>query len=250
LKRWPGGLSSNALVITSIATSRRLRLAGFAAGAAALAGAAIYITASAAGYNLGLNRPSSPPVAALTSAPDATGGAASAACTDFISHFASDLGTTQAKVNGAFQQAAAQTLADEVKNGQLTQAQADAIKQKLAGKQPCALATGLAPAAKAGTAQYTQALMTAAASALGITPQQLRTDLAAGMTLSQIAAAEKPAVTEDQFRTKLIANIKPLLDQAVTDQKLTSAQEQQILQRLQTGPIPFWDKPIKKAAAA
>ena len=239
------------VVITTIATPRHLRLAGFAAGAVALAGAAVYITASAAGYNFSLNRPSTPSEqTALTSAPDSKSGAASAACTDFISHFASDLGTTQAKVGDAFQQAAGQTLADEVKNGQLTQAQADAIKAKLAGKQPCALATGLAPGAKAGTAQYTQALMSAAASALGITPQQLRTDLAGGMTLSQIAAAQKPAVTEDQFRTRLIANIKPLLDKAVTDQKLTSAQEQQILQRLQTGPIPFWDKPLKKPAAA
>src|SRR5438477_607158 len=112
------------------------------------------------------------------------------------------------------------------------------------------LAAGLGSGARPNAAQYTQALMTAAASALGITPQQLRTDLAGGMTLSQIAAAQRPAVTEDQFRTKLIANIKPLLDKAVTDQKLTSAQEQQILQRLQTGPIPFWDKPVKKAAAA
>jgi len=230
----------------TIATPKRLRLAGFAAGAA------VYITASAAGYNLSLNRSSMPPEqTALTSAPDSKSGAASAACTDFISHFASDLGTTQAKVNDAFQQAAAQTLADEVKNGDLTQAQADAIKQRLAGKQPCALAGGLGSGAKpTSTAQYTQSLLTAAASALGITAQQLRTDLAGGMTLSQIAAAQKPAVTEDQFRTRLIANIKPLLDKAVTDQKLTSAQEQQILQRLQTGPIPFWDKPVKKAPAA
>ena len=238
------------VVITSIATPRRLRLAGFAAGAAALAGAAVYITASAAGYNLGLNRPSTPAPVALASAPDAKGGTASAACTDFISHFASDLKSNQTAINNAYQQAIGQTLADEVKNGTLTQAQADKIKQALAGKQPCALVNGLAPTAKAGIAQYRQALMIAAASALGITPQQLRTDLASGMTLSQIAAAQKPAITEDQFRTKLIANIKPLLDKAVTDKKLTSAQEQQILQRLQTGPIPFWDKPIKKAAAA
>src|SRR5260370_23769165 len=119
--------------------------------------------------------------------------------------------------------------------------QADVIKAKLWGKQPCALASGLAPTAKAGTAQYMQALMTAAASALGITPQQLRTDLSGGMTLSQIAAAQNPPITEDQFRSRLIANIKPLLDKAASDKKLTTAQEQQILQRLQTGPIPSWD---------
>jgi hypothetical protein len=239
------------VVITRIATPRRLRLAGFAAGAAALAGAAVYITASAAAYNLGLNRPSTPPAqAALASAPDAKAGAASAACADFISHFASDLKSNETAVNNAYQQAIGQTLADEVKNGTLTQAQADKIKQTLSGKQPCVLAGGLGSGTTVGTAQYTQALMTAAASALGITPQQLRTDLAGGMTLSQIAAAQKPAVTEDQFRMKLIANIKPLLDTAVTNKKLTSAQEQSILQRLQTGPIPFWDKPVKKAAAA
>jgi hypothetical protein len=237
------------VVITSIATPRRLRLVGFAAGAAALAGAAVYITASAAGYNFSLNRPSTPPAAALTAAPDAKAGPTSAACTDFISHFATDLGTTQAKVDSAYQKAVGETLADEVKNGHLTQAQADALKQKLAGKAPCALPAGSGNP-KPASAAYTQELMTAAASALGITAQQLRTDLAGGMSLSQIAAAQKPAVTEDQFRTKLIANIKPLLDKAVTDKKLTSAQEQQILQRLQTGPIPFWDKPMKKAAAA
>jgi hypothetical protein len=232
-------------VITRIATPRRLRIAGFAAGAAALAAAAVYITASAAGYNLSLNRPLTPVPVTAASSPNAKG----AVCNNFISHFASDLKTNQAAINNAYQQAIGQTLADEVKNGTLTQAQADKIKQTLAGKQPCALAGGLAPSATAGTAQYTQALMAAAASALGITSQQLRTDLAGGMTLSQIAAAQHPAVTEDQFRARLIANIKLLLDKAVTDQKLTSAQEQQILTRLQTGPIPFWAKPMKKAAA-
>ena len=70
------------------------------------------------------------------------------------------------------------------------------------------------------------------------------------MTLSQIAAAQKPPVTEAQFRTKLIANLKPLLDKAVADKKMTGDQEQKILQRLQTGPIPFWDKPMPKATTA
>ena len=70
-----------------------------------------------------------------------------------------------------------------------------------------------------------------------------------GQTLSQVAAAQNPPVTEAQFRSKLIANLKPLLDKAVADKKLTADQEQKILQRLQTGPIPFWDKPMGKTAA-
>ena len=237
-------------MISTIATPRRIRLVGFAAGAVAVAGAAVYVTASAAGYDFSFNRQPAPAAqAGLTAAPQEQAGAGSAACTDFVTHFASDLGTSQKKVNDAFQQALSQTLADEVRNGTITQAQADAIKKKATGKEPCALAGGLT-APKATTAAYMQQLMAAAASALGITPAELRTDLMNGKTLSQIAAAQKPAVTEDQFRTRLIANLKPLLDQAVTSGKLTSAQEQQIIQRLQTGPIPFWDKPLKRPAGA
>lgn len=237
-------------MISTIATPRTIRLAGIAAGAVAVAGAAVYVTASAAGYNFSFNHQPAPAAqTGLTVAPQDKSGAASAACTDFVGHFASDLGTSQSKVNDAFQQALSQTVADEVKNGTITQAQADAIKSKVAGKAPCALAGNLG-APKATTAAYMQQLLTAAAGALGITPAQLRTDLMNGQTLSQIAAAQKPAVTEDQFRTRLIANLKPLLDQAVTSGKLTSAQEQQIIQRLQTGPIPFWDKPLKRAGSA
>jgi hypothetical protein len=70
------------------------------------------------------------------------------------------------------------------------------------------------------------------------------------MTLSQIAAAQKPAVTEAQFRARVIAKLTPVLDAAVTNKKLTAAQEQAIVKRLQTGPIPFWDKPTHKAKAA
>ena len=91
--------------------------------------------------------------------------------------------------------------------------------------------------------------MSAAASALGITTDTLKADLAKGMTLHQIADVQSPPVTEAQFRSKLIANLKPTLDKAVTDKKITSAQEQKILAALQTGPIPFWDKPMGKPTA-
>jgi hypothetical protein len=237
-------------VIKSLLARRPLRIAAFAVAAVAVAASAVALTASAAGYSFGFhsNTPASDQPSNTTMAANTT---ASKVCSEFMGHFAGDLGVSQDKLNAAFQQALAQTLADEVSSKHLTQAQADAIKQKLAGKAPCTLATGLGKGHQKGVgAQYTQALVAAAASALGITPQQLQTDLKNGMTLSQIAAAQKPPVTEAQFRAKLIASLKPLLDQAVTDKKLTSAQEQKILQRLQTGPIPFWDKPMKPSTAA
>jgi hypothetical protein len=226
---------------------RSLRILGFAAGAVAVSGAAVLVTASAAGLNVGF-RPSSPhttqpETAAISQKADAT-----AVCNAFIGHLATDLGKSQSQVNAAIQKAIGETLADEVKKGDLTQAQADALKKKLASQPPCAL-SGIGHAGahgdKATTGAYMPQLLTAAASALGISETQLKTDLANGKSLSQIAAATNPPVTEAQFRTNLIAKLKPLLDTAVTNKKLTATQEAAILQQLQTGPIPFWNAPIK-----
>ena len=158
-----------------------------------------------------------------------------------MKHFAVEIGKSQADINSAFQRAIADTLADEVKSNQITQAQADAIKKKLANQTPCAL-----PAAaphgggnKAEIAAYMQQYVAAAASALGITEAQLKADLAGGQSLSQVATAQK--VSEADFRTKLINNLKPALDKAVTDKKLTADQETTILNRLKTGPLPLWN---------
>lgn len=241
--------------MTNLGKSHYLRMAGLAAGAVAVGGAALIVTASASGLNLGF-RPagSNQPAATNTTAGVEEATSASGVCSDFIGHFSSDLGKSQSQVNSALQKAVGETLADEVKNGTLTQAQADAIKAKLAGKTPCTLAGTLRPGAGAGgrmpaAGAYLQQLMNAAASALGISAAQLRADLMSGMTLSQVAAAQKPPVSESTFRTRLIANLKPLLDGAVSSGKLTSTQEQAILQRLQAGPIPFWNSPIRRKAA-
>jgi hypothetical protein len=232
-------------VITTIATPKNLRILSFAAGAAAIAGAAVYMTASAAGYSFNFGGPKAANVPAAATVADKSSTPASGVCNEFAAHFSSDLGVSQDKVNSAFQEAVGQTLADEVKAGHITQAQADAITKKVAGKAPCTLAGSLGGRNAAGAA-YTQALMSAAASALGITPEQLKADLAKGMTLHQIANAQNPPVTEDQFRSRLIASLKTQLDKAVADGKITSAQEQKILTALQTGPIPFWDRPMRK----
>jgi hypothetical protein len=220
-------------VIKSIATVRHLRVLGFAVGAVAIAAGALWITASAAGLNVGLRSSTSTPpqsTNAGSTSPQGKAGGTSAACTDF---------------DAAFQRAVGQTLDDEVKNGDITQAQADAIKKKVAGQAPCALLPSSASKPPASNQDvYRQMLFSAAASALGITDQQLKADLAQGMTLSQIAAAQSPPVTEAEFRARLIARLTPLLDAAVANKKLTSAQEQAIIKQLQTGPIPYWNTPI------
>jgi len=231
-------------MITRLWKLRPLRVAGFAVGAVAIAGIAVVATASAAGMSFGFRPTSSSPSqsdAALTAAQSK---ASSAACGEFMSHFAVEIGKSQAEINAAFQRAIADTLADEVKAGHLTQTQANAIKQKLASQTPCTLPS-LAPRGdKAAIAAYMAQYVSAAASALGLTETQLKTDLKNGQSLSQVAATQK--VSEAAFRTKMIANLKPVLDKAVTDKKITAAQEQAIVSRLQTGPLPLWNRAEKR----
>ena len=235
---------------------RHVRILGMATGAVAVAAGAVWITASAAGLSVGFPTAATPSPRAT--APNAAAapqpmGKTSAACSDFVSHFASNLGSTSSKVNAAFQKAIGQTLDDQVKSGAITQSQADAIKKKVAAQVPCASLPAPSKAPGSDLAAYRQALMTAAASALGITDQKLMADLMQGMTLSQVAAAQKPPVTEANFRAALIAKLKPVLDSAVAGKKLTSAQEAAIIKQLQNGPIPYWNTPmhpVKKPAAS
>jgi len=238
---------------TRSANLRFLRITGLAVGAAAVGGLAVLVTASAAGINLGFRPVGASQPASTASISQAT---TSAVCTDFITHLTKDLGKSQSQIQSALQQALSQTLADEVKSGKLTQAQADAISKRFANRTLCSLPgpLGRKPLPGAATvppqaAAYLQELENAAASALGISATQLKTDLASGMSLSQVAAAQKPAVSETTFRSRLIAQLKPLLDAAVTSKKLTQNQENLILQRLQNGPIPFWSRPVPKRPA-
>ena len=229
-------------MINRLWKTRHLRMAGLALGAVAVAGAAVVVTASASGLSFGLRQTPTTSTASV----DANHKTPSALCTTFMQHFAVELGKSQAEINAAFQKAVADTLADEVKSGQLTQAQADAIKSKLAGQTPCALpsAIGRPGGDKAVLGVVMQQYLAAAASALGLTQTQLQADLKNGQSLSQIAAAQH--VSEADFRTKLIANLKPALDTAVADKKISPAQEQAIINRLQTGQLPLWNAQVKR----
>lgn len=223
----------------------------FAVGIA-VAGGAIAISAYAAGVRLA-------PAAATRSTPSPSPAASNAAtkaqgyCQDYVSHLATDLKTTPAKVDAAAAQAFQQTLADAVKNGDLTQEQADAIGQKVTGQQVCSSSlNGLGKKApgsgRAGElGQYMQAYVAAAASALGMQPADVTAALKGGTSLSELA--QQKGVSESDFRSKLIANLQPQLDQAVAGGKLTKDQENAIVQQLQTGPLPYWSRAPKPKAS-
>jgi len=232
-------------MITRLAKARVLHMAGLAVAAVAVGATALVVTASAAGMSFGLHPSQSSP--ATDGAVDAK--SQSSICSDFMKHFAVEIGKTQAQINDAFQKAIADTLADEVKSGRITQTQADAVKARLAKQTPCALPSAIGRTGKvSGLAAYMQQYLSAAATALGISQPELMTDLKGGQSLSQIAAAQK--VTEADFRAKLIANLKPTLDQAVADKKLSEAQEQTLLDRLQNGALPLWSTSLRRPKPA
>jgi hypothetical protein len=240
-------------MITTLGKHRYLRIAGFAMGAVVVAIGAVLVTASASGLNFGA-RPAGAnlPDAAVETASINSAANSSAACAAFMKHLAVDLGKSQADINKAVQKAIGETLQDQVTSKELTQAQADALKQKLANQTACAIVAGANKPGQGGHkdrglhgAAYLQQYLSAAASVLGITDAQLKTNLSQGQTLSQMATAHKPnAISLDAFRTALIAKLQPQLDTAVTNKQMTSTQEQEIINKLKMGPLPLWDKPM------
>jgi hypothetical protein len=241
-------------MIHQLGKHRYLRIAGFAIGAVVVATGAVLMTASASGLTFGPRAAGpNPSDTAVEAASISTAAGPSANCAAFMKHLAVGLSRTQADINKAIQTSIDQTLKDQVNSKELTQAQADALKQKLVSQNACSIIAGTAsksgghaPRGAHGGA-YMQQYLSAAASVLNITDAQLKTNLSKGQTLSQMAT---PKFTLDTFRTALIAKLQPQLDTAVKNNQMTSAQEQQTINKLKTGPLPYWDKPMHIKPAA
>ncbi len=173
------------------------------------------------------------------------GAKAQAYCDRFIGHLAGDLGKSESDVRNAIKKAAGETIDDVVKAGEITKERGDRLRDRLNRGPVCSgLLGGHGRPHKGGIPQLMQTYRDAAAGALGISPGELQADLAKGMTLHQVA--DTKGINEAQFRAALIRNLQPALDAAVRDGKLTSDQEKEILQHLQSRPLPLWDHAFKR----
>jgi hypothetical protein len=226
-------------------TPRFLRIAIPVAGALLVAGAAIAVTASAAGLRVNpLAAATSPSPKPTTGTAAAGSGKATAACQAYLGHLATQLNVTPAKLDAAALAAAKATVQDQVKSGRITQAQADKIEAKLPSASAGLCSGAINELGKAPrTSLARSAYLTAAAAALGVTEAQLKADLKAGQNLSQVAAAQK--VSEADFKTKVTASIKAKLDAAVAAKALTQGQEDAQLAKLQAGDPPYWSSTKK-----
>ncbi len=212
---------------------RAARIAIAGVGGCLVAGAAVGATAAATGF---------PPAAtSSTPAPSASPTpATSSVCQDYLDHLASDLGLSQSKVTAAQASALDQTLSDMVSKRQLAQAQATKLEQQ--ASKACSLSPTLLARAQnqARIRRLLRVGLQDYAKALGISASTLHQDLRAGRTVAQLA--QQQGLDENAFRQKLIAVVKPQLDQAVQAHRITRAQENRVLQRLQTGTLPLWDR--------
>lgn len=84
-----------------------------------------------------------------------------------------------------------------------------------------------------------RAVVEAEADVLGMTPKTLVKDLRAGQKVSDLARDK--GMTQEQFETKLVANLKPRLEALVDHKVITQAQADRVLDRISKGHIPFWN---------
>ena len=206
-----------------------LPLAGITGGLALVAAGVAAAMASAGAFN-------AQPVAstaAASSSPSSTN-----YCQDFQSHLAQALGISQSKLSAALSQAGDQTLNDAVKNGTITQKQADAIKSRQANGKACAAGLGEL-AGRGGHGAGGTSSIQAAAQALGITTDQLQSQLSQGKTVSQIAPS---GMTEQQFATAFQSALKNQLDAKVKAGAITQSREDTALSNASAMAQRLWTR--------
>lgn len=158
-------------------------------------------------------------------------------CQQYLQALAQQLNVPVATLEKDQKTAKEDVLAQLVKDGKLTQAQADAIKQRIESRQPC---SGKGRAwwdhgiLRQTLKQYKSTLLNGVASGLHMSASQLQADLQNGQTLAQIANAQK--ISESQLHTVVLNAVQNTLTQARQAGKITQSQEDAFMQYLQKHP--------------
>ncbi len=158
----------------------------------------------------------------------------------YLQNLSTSLGVSKDKLTQSMVQAQKDTIAQAVKDGKLTQAQAN----KLATRIDAMAQKGVYSFAGLGAKHHAkthkpnaalkgveQQVTTAVANKLGISVDQLKSDLKSGQTLAQIAQSKNISVAD--LKTTIVNTVKPTLDAAVKAGTITQAQEDKVIQRIQ-----------------
>lgn len=145
---------------------------------------------------------------------------------DFIAKLSSNLGVEQGKVESALKDTRKQMLDEAVQKGYLTRQQAGKIGERDGN-------FGWFAGVQANQHKFTERKRNQSdkmAKALGITPEQLGTELKSGKKLPQIMADH--GISQDQFRQKMFEIKKEALEKAVSESKMTRDQADKIIQKM------------------
>ncbi len=151
-------------------------------------------------------------------------------CEQYLKDLANRLHVSVATLQQAQLAAHEDVLAQLVRDGKLTQKQADAIKQRLVSHQECA-GMGMG---KLFLQKYMPDLTNQVAQGLHLSADQLQAQLQAGKSLNDIAAAQH--VSSSQLQTIETNALQSTLNKAVAAGDLTQQQANQFMQYAQNHP--------------
>lgn len=193
-----------------------------------------------------------PAAAASTSTPAKPGAAkAQAACDAFLKDFAAQLGVPQDKVKTSLKVAIKDAIDRAVKNGDLTADQASKAKARIDAASGCESLPafgkhfgGAHVGAFAGRRGGLDGILNAAASALGVTPAELRTAVMNGKTLHDVAGSKiSKADFDTAFRAALTKEIQPQVDAG----KITADMARVRADQAVAAADSLWDSSLKDA---
>jgi len=149
----------------------------------------------------------------------------------FLNDAAGRLGVSSDKLEAALKAAAIDRVDAALAAGQITKDQADAMKAAInAGRLPLGVPFGPGLRGEMGGIHTLHGALDAAATYLGLTEDQLRTQLQSGKTLADVAKAQGKSV--EGLKQALTADLKTKLDAAVKAGRLTQAEANGILTRV------------------
>ena len=147
----------------------------------------------------------------------------------FQADVASALGVSTTRLEAALKDARLKQVDRAVAAGRLTQAQADELKQSIeSGEAPTGFGPGPGQGGPGG--HHGPPGLDAAAAYLGLTATELRSQLATGSSLADVAKAEGASV--DGLEQALLADAKEHLDAAVEAGRITADQRDAMLDGL------------------
>ena len=155
---------------------------------------------------------------------------------NFLGRVATNLGISLDQLRTAFKTAETQTVDQLLADGKLTQDQADKLKAKIQSGDGFGIGRflgkheGAKDRRQDRIANIRNGLVESAATALHMTPADLKAQLKSGKSIAQVATAQ--SIDLSAVKTQITGDAKTKLDKLVADGKLTQARADQALQKL------------------